>query len=760
MKRCIVCFALGFLLAAATPAEAQNEWLSKAVSLQGQVEKRRGPETDWVPVRVGNAFGPGDSIKVHKNSRAGLLLQDNTVLRVDQNTTVTFLGEQESQHPLIDLFSGSLHFFTRTKRKLQIKTPFVNAAVEGTEFLMSVDAGQSSILALEGRVRASNPHGSVAVQAGELVVAEEGSAPVGSIALKPMDAVAWTLYYPPLWELGTGRELSARETRIFGRARSVPEALQALEQLEQTPRTRLLRSSLLLQVGRWNEALALVDDVLGQDPTNGLALSQRAIIHLVRGEREQAFETAQKADAAGKKSAVPAIALSYVHQARFELEEALLQTGNAVSREPKNALARARRAELLLASGRTAEALDMACGAVALNPELSQTHMVLGFASLSEFRTQEAAAAFEKAILLDQAEPLARLGLGLTMIRENRLEEGREQMEIAMEMDPGNSILRSYLGKSYFAENREEDALNQLDRAKVLDPRDPTPWLYEAFVLQSMNRPTEALLSIKESMERNNNRAVYRSSLLLDKDLASRSSSLAWIYNELGFEQLALKEGWQSVNEHPADFSAHRVLADSYSALPRHEISRVSELLQSQLLQPVTVNPVLPHLAESELFIFEDAGPMASGFNEFNALFQRDGIGLLASGVLGGDDTWGDEVVLSGIHGGLSYSLGQFHYETDGFRANNDLDQDIGNVFLQWAATAQTSIQADFRYRDVERGDLPLRFDRDLAQETLRQYEERRTFRMGLHHAFSPHSDVIGTVAVQDQEFKHSSFLE
>ena len=52
------------------------------------------------------------------------------------------------------------------------------------------------------------------------------------------------------------------------------------------------------------------------------------------------------------------------------------------------------------------------------------------------------------------------------------------------------------------------------------------------------------------------------------------------IYRDLGFEQLALVEGWKSVNTHPGDYSGHRLLADSYSILQRHEIARVSELLQ------------------------------------------------------------------------------------------------------------------------------------------------------------------------------------
>ena len=114
---------------------------------------------------------------------------------------------------------------------------------------------------------------------------------------------------------------------------------------------------------------------------------------------------------------------------------------------------------------------------------------------------------------------------------------------------------------------------------------------------------------MQKSIELNDNRAVYRSRLLLDEDLAVRSASLGRIYSDLGFQQLALVEGWKSVNIDPRNYSAHRFLADSYSVLPRHEIARVSELLQSQLLQPINITPVQPQLAESNLLILEGAGP-------------------------------------------------------------------------------------------------------------------------------------------------------
>ncbi|PYM13510.1 MAG: hypothetical protein DMD81_20835, partial [Candidatus Rokuibacteriota bacterium] len=95
------------------------------------------------------------------------------------------------------------------------------------------------------------------------------------------------------------------------------------------------------------------------------------------------------------------------------------------------------------------------------------------------------------------------------------------------------------------------------------------------------------------------------------------------------------------------------------------------------MLQPLNVNPVQPRLAASNLFILNSIGPSELAFNEFTPLFNRNRFGLQLSGLFGGNGTVGDEAVHSAVWQNFSYSLGQFHYETDGFRPNNDLREDI-----------------------------------------------------------------------------------
>ena len=208
---------------------------------------------------------------------------------------------------------------------------------------------------------------------------------------------------------------------------------------------------------------------------------------------------------------------------------------------------------LWLAVGDLDQALNAAQTAVSVNPNVAHTQTVLGFAYLTRVEIEEAARAFQQAVALDQAAPLPHLGLGLAMIRDGDLTAGRAEIEGAVILDPGNALIRSYMGKAYFEEKRDELAESQLEIAKELGALDPTAWFYDAIRKQTTNRPVEALEDVQQSIELNDNRAVYRSGFLLDRDLNARSAGVGRIFRNLGFEQLALLEGWKSVNTEPGN---------------------------------------------------------------------------------------------------------------------------------------------------------------------------------------------------------------
>ena len=697
-----------------------DPWVARMVSVQGNVEVRRANQTQWQPARLNDTYCSGDRIQVGERSRANVALINQPIIRLDQNSTITLGGVREERTSLIELIRGALYFFSRLPRDLEVRTAFVNAGVEGTEGLVRVEADRTFISIFEGSVLATNQAGSLALTSGQSAVAEQGRAPTLTVVVRPRDAVQWALYYPPTlffrpeeFPAGPGWEGMVRnsiEAYMKGDLQAAFESIKGVPDTISEPRFFVYRASLLLAVGRVDEASKDIERALSLSPNYSDAFALQSVIAVVQNEREKALDIARKAVAADPKSAAALIALSYAQQSNFDLEGALESLRQAVQVNPNNALAWARLSELHLSFARLGEALEAAQRAVALDPNLARTQMVLGFAYLTQVNTTESKRAFERSIELDQAGYLSRLGLGLAKIREGDLAEGRREIEIAASLDPNNSIVRSYLGKAYFEEKRTTLDEREYAIAKELDPNDPTPWFYDAIAKQTTNRPVEALQNMQKAIELNDNRLVYRSRLLLDSDLAARSAALGQIYNDLGFQQLGLVEGWKAVNTDPTNFSAHRLLADTYSNLPRHEIARVSELLQSQLLQPINITPIQPLLAESNLFLVSSAGPARLSFNEFNPLFTRNGIWFQTTGLGGENNTYGGEGVLSGIYNKASFSLGGFHFQTDGFRKNANQNDDIGTAFAQFELSPQTSIQGEYRYRNSVRGDIRLRF--------------------------------------------------
>ena len=481
----------------------------------------------------------------------------------------------------MELLTGALYVITRTPKPFKVRTPVLLADVEGTEFFISADQDSARLVIYEGKVSASNEQGSVTLASNESAIAARNQAPRKEAIVRPADAVQWALYYPTIVDYRLDEKISAepsepaqsalRESIELYQQGRLSEALAALDnvpQNERSPRFLTYHAGLLLSVGRVDEARADIEQALKLEPGNSDAYALQAIIAVVQNDKEQALTLATRAVELDQASSTARLALSYAQQAHFNIEDALASVQKAVELDPENALAWARLAELHMSTGYLDRALEAAQRAADLNPLLSKTQTVLGFAHLTQINTEAAKAAFAQAIELDQADPMPRLGMGLAKIREGDLEEGRIELEIAASLDPANSLIRSYLGKAYFEEKRYNLAGTQFDLAKALDPNDPTPWFYDAIQKQTQNRPVEALRDLQKSIDLNNNRAVYRSKLLLDQDQAARGSSLARIYDNLGFEKRALMETAKSLSLDPANHSAHRFLSDAYLNIP------------------------------------------------------------------------------------------------------------------------------------------------------------------------------------------------
>jgi len=704
-----------FSASATFSARAADAGLAKVTAIQNSVQTKSAA-ADWKPSTEGQSLAAKDRIRTGPASRASLLYSDQTLHRMNEKSEVEILPPSGGGSGIVKILSGQSYFTTRTPKDFgRVQTPTVTAAIKGTEFAVSVaDDGGTTITMIEGTVEASNEFGSVSVTKGEEAVTEPGKAPQRRIAVHPKDAVAWSLYYPSV--------LSASE-------RGNPKLDQA---------------ATALSGGQTDQAKRLLDEVRAGDSKNAPALAMASVIALAADRKDEARTLADQAVAANGSSASALLARSYVAQADFDLDKARELSQKAASVDPENAEALARSAELALAQGDHAGARDAAERAVSRQPGNARALTVLGFVELAGYHTDAAAGYFDRAVSADSGFPLAHAGRGIAQIRKGRVAPGREELQTAATLDPGESLYRSYLGKAYYEEYRSTEAGKELAAAKELDPKDPTPWLYSAILLQNENRPVEALRDLNGAIDRNDNRAVYRSRLLLDEDRAVRGTDLARIYDDLGFDTLGLVAARRSADLDQANFSSHLFLAGNYRNLPGFASSFLSETLQARIYQPIGANAARP-----------DAAGGTVAFNEYTALFDRPRFRGFVSGSYGFTDTnldntpntiedsnhWSGEA--TGTYNGdrVAASLSVRRLKDDGFRVNNEQDTSVYTGFVEVAPTERDTIQLNAIFADRDTGDLPLRqVPVNFFPETIATDEWN--IGLGWHHKFSPATDL------------------
>ena len=385
----------------------------------------------------------------------------------------------------------------------------------------------------------------------------------------------------------------------------------------------------------------------------------------------------------------------------------------------------------------------MHCKAIEVAPDNSRARTVLGYTQLIRLEVTEARGTFSRAVSLDPGDPLPHLGLGLATIRKGRLVDGREHIEVAAALDPNNALVRSYLGKAYAEEREPGNASEQFELAKQLDPEDPTPWFYDALLAQSLNRPVEAYRLIEKARILNDSRLVYQSRLLLDKDKAAGSLSLARIYTDLGFEQPAVNESTRSISVDSTNYSAYRLLADSYAERERLESARRNVLFQAALLQPLTINPVQPDEQETDLLTLPGTELPAPAIREYSPLFERQGLQIAGTIEAGDKSTFGDNLVISGLHESVAYGLGHLHYETDGAAVNADIEHNVYHSYIQGQISPTLFLQADIQRLDTEEGDFVLNFNPESLTSGRRVRQEATTPRVSLRANLTPRSTML-----------------
>lgn len=717
---------------------------------------QRSGASVWDPAYDGQLLNAGDRIQTRANTRIVLVGPDGATLRVGEFSDLEIQSEAESKSGLsLMAYRARLYFFHRgNPTDLKLRTRTAAAAVRGTEFNFQADeAGVAQIALTDGSVSLSNANGAVLLGNGEQGIASPGHPPTKTAVIEAVNIIQWCLYYPAILDLDDLRfeteapdELKQslaryREGDLLLALAACPAAKQPISDSE-----TIYRSALLLAVGKAEESGSLLDRFDNDSQTqNDIGRHQRlarAIRLLIASVKIQPCESNNLPELATEW-----LAESYHRQSEQNLDGALEAARAATVRSPRFGFAWARVAELEFSFGHSDAATDALKKALECSPRNAQALALKGFLLAAKNKFSAAIESFNQVLGVDTALGNAWLGRGLCRIRRGDMEGGLEDLQIAVVVEPHRAILRSYLAKGFAQTHQTELAVNEFRLAKEIDPHDPTAWLYSALFNQEQSRVNSAIVDLEISKELNDNRALFRSKMLLDEDRAVRSANLARIYQDAGMNEVGLGEAARSVTHDYANDAAHLFISDSFGELRdptrfnlRYETVWFNEWLLANLLAPVGAGRL----------------PLTVSEQEYSRLFESDGLGLASSTTVRSDGQVRQLASQYGTFNNSSWAFDLDYQHNDGVRVNNGLAR------TEWYATIKQQLTPDdtvlllTKYQDYQAGDNFQYYAPTNARPNFRFEEEQKPILLGgYRHQWAPgvHTMLLAGRLANEQRF-------
>lgn len=480
--------AVLILLLAVSAVSAQDA-AGKLVAARGTVEVRRA---DWAPAVLNQELLEGDTVRTQANSRAVILLTDETQLKLNASTELQLAATNKNsnvvsriaaagartEQSLMNLGSGQVYVRNRkTPASVRVTTPSVTAAIRGTEFdLLVYPDGETVATVLEGAIDYQNEFGSIIVNSGEQGRARVGQAPTKVVILNPEDAVQWTFFHSasvsgldfpfryPSRQAAQAAAATATDSLERGYALhdsgETEQALAAIEGLD-SPEALELRGWLLLETNRVREALS----TLGAAGLTSRTRLGRSLAHLRVGEYQDALALVE--DPAGDE--LLAIQKAYLLSLLGDPAAAQVELARLPDSGPVGALRRGLEAIELLTRNRKDEALQSARSATVANPDSPAAWVALSRVQQSFFELDSALESARRALdlapgFVDARVQVARIlfGSGLNAAAESTLAP-------ALAAAPDDAGVQTLMGFIHLARGKTEDARISFEKAVALD---------------------------------------------------------------------------------------------------------------------------------------------------------------------------------------------------------------------------------------------------------------------------------------------------
>ncbi len=487
----------------------------KIISLQGRAEVRKAGTTPWLPAANLQVLDNGDTIRTLAQSRAIVLLADETQLKLNAGTTLELRSVRQSSslitrvvqtsisqsnQSLLNLAGGQVWLRSKLKpANVQVNTPAVTAAIRGTEFDLKVAGdGESILTMLEGTVDFRNSQGAVTVGAGEQARCRIGQAPTKSVILRPRDAVQWVLYYPgsispadyPFLNQSSD-QLKATLASATARSAAAPG----------DPDNLLTLARAQHDLGQRAEAETTLRAVLSSAPANGEALVDLAWIELESHRTKEAIDLLNRVEPKTDRATV-AMGMAYYQQGDAQ---SFFDTIARVDTS-RSSLAATQRAFSELLYGNVEEARRLLDAIPATDPNFSLAQGLLSNVRLAQNEKAGALAAAQNAVKSGPNSPSAYLNLSLVQQSYFQIPEALQSARRALELDPDYVSAQAQVAKLLFASGETGRAEEIVRRGLARNSAEPALNSLLGFILLAQAKTDESKVYFEKSIAQDGTR--------------------------------------------------------------------------------------------------------------------------------------------------------------------------------------------------------------------------------------------------------------
>lgn len=521
--------ALLFLAVLTSKVEAATP-IATVQLVIGSFTVRRQGATEFIPIGIRGALYIGDMARTGARSKASLLFNDGSQVRLNENTMILITPPAPVGKGKRSLFRAILGETWASLRPDQAaQTTSAIAGVRGTEFDLKVEEdGTTTITVLVGEVDFFNDFGAVIVGESQQSIARPGQPPTAPITIANANLIIE-------WTFDLDQAIIPREKFFITYDRSAlkEEMEQRAERVRKEPNSadaHIAYGDALFDSGNYEEALKEYQEAHRITPNQAPILTRLgyALLELNRREEsEQSFQQALRID-------------------------------------PQHLSAYVGMASLLLARDRPQEAQTFAEKATNLNPPSAEAYIALGLALMRQpGKLESAKASFQSALKVPPASYhyQARAWLALIYLAQEEEQSALDEAQLATQLAPQSALAHGNLALVYFFTGRPLSAEREARLASRLNPDSVSAQVALGQVLLAQGDVDEAarvaaravaldpklpqaryLLGVADAQRRDYLHAVrsLRESLRLTPDYLPAASLLARVYTLMGREEEAV----------------------------------------------------------------------------------------------------------------------------------------------------------------------------------------------------------------------------